>query len=147
MFLLNITEFVCGSWSGKWKWITFRYNSQWYCLLEMELRNRNEELYKLRELLKKVSLDEHSFDDDAKMLFFTGLPNVNVFKLILNYLEPALDNIIVRSINNFQKLLICLMKLRRNFSFKYLQYRFGIRSERISDIFSKVIILLEYRYF
>ncbi len=114
--------------------------------LQSELQQRNEEVYQLREKLKKVSLDQFSFEDDSKMLFYTGLPNVRVFNLILSYIEPALHNIRVQDVSNFQKLLMCLMKLRLNMSFKGLGYRFGIQQNRVAIIIKKVIIVLEYTF-
>jgi hypothetical protein len=49
-----------------------------------------------------------------------------------------------RRLNEFQKFLLCLMKLRLNVPFTDLGYRFNVTCSTASIIFRKVIILLEH---
>jgi len=96
------------------------------------LKKENEELKivngKLRRTVDVLSLSENFFENDKlnkKMKYFTGLSNMSVFNLILEYTNDALNAIRVPRLNNFQKLLLMLMKLRNNYTFTDLGYRFG----------------------
>lgn len=119
--------------------------------LETDLQHRIAEIRELRESLKRVSLDEISFEgNDKKLLYYTGIPTVAIFRLILRYLDAALtSNVRCKKVTNFQKLVLCLMKLRHNTSFRGLGYRFGISNCQAGRIFKKVVLLIEhtFRYF
>lgn len=115
--------------------------------LEEELSKRNEEIYELRKRLADVLWTEESFkNDDKKMSYYSGLPSFKLFKLILDELEPALSKIRIKEIDNFQKLLLTLMKLRFNISFKDLAYRFQISGTSASSCFRTVIVLIVYTF-
>ncbi|XP_065209267.1 uncharacterized protein LOC135837802 [Planococcus citri] len=80
--------------------------------------------------------------DEVKLKFYTGLPSFQVFQLIQNAIDDSLSSLKFTAIDNFQMLLLTLMKLRMNSSFRDLGYRFGIRADSASLIFKKVIIFL-----
>ncbi|XP_008184858.1 uncharacterized protein LOC103309919 [Acyrthosiphon pisum] len=70
---------------------------------------------------------------------------MDVFKLILESIKPGLT-VSNQRLTEFQKLLLCLMKLRLNLPFKDLGFRFNITCATASMIFRKVIILLEHMF-
>jgi len=52
--------------------------------LETAIRKQHQELRTLRKKVLLLGLDEVAFEnDDEKMLFYTGLPNLAVFNLVL----------------------------------------------------------------
>lgn len=79
------------------------------------------------------------------LTYYTGLESIEVFNLILDYIKCGLTSKNQR-LTEFQKLILCLMKLRLNFSFTDLGYRFNITCSTVSIIFRKVIFLLEHMF-
>lgn len=91
-----------------------------------QLMNKNLLFARLEKKIKYLSWTEETFiNDDKKLLHFTGLQNMSVFKIILEYIGSSLSAIKVQKLTNFQKLLLTLMKLRSNPTFTELGYRFG----------------------
>lgn len=118
--------------------------------LEEEVLKKNEEIENLRSTLCKCTWTEDSFKDNNKKLkYYTGLPSMEVFSLVLGQISDALSKLFTLKLSNFQKLLLTLMKLRHNTSFTGLGYRFNITGNTARRIFERVIIYLEYsfRYF
>ena len=106
-----------------------------------------EDLQKLEEAVKTKNMVEDSFNPSIKksikkLTYYTGLPNVQVFLLILNTIDEYLTSIKIKKLSNFQKLLIVLMKLRLNVDFTDLSYRFDVRISSVSELFKKVVICL-----
>jgi len=79
------------------------------------------------------------------LAFYTGLESMDLFLLILEKIKPALTSSNQR-LTEFQKLLLCLMKLRLNMPFVDLGCRFNITFGSASIIFRKVIFLLEHAF-
>lgn len=105
-----------------------------------ELREENA---KLKEELEKLSWSESTFKDDPKQFtYYTGLPTLAMFVVILQLINSSLDNVHVPKCSNFQKLILTCMKLRHNTSFKGLGYRFRIDARDASYIFKNVIVIL-----
>jgi len=95
--------------------------------MESELQRGGEGIEMLRTEVKRLSFQEESFQgDDKKVAFFTGLPSLTVLNLILCQITNALDKVKVKNHTNFQKLVLCLMKMRNNVTFRGLSYRFNI---------------------
>lgn len=113
--------------------------------LEAELVKRNEEICELRAQLADALWMEESFkNDDKKMSYYSGLPSYRLFKLILDQMESALSTVKCNKIDNFQKLLLTLMKLRFNLPFMDLAYRFRISGASARSCFREVIVLISY---
>ena len=110
--------------------------------LEDELLRRNEELYRLREDVEELQFDEGAFADDQKVSFYTGLPNLGTLKVLQEHIDPDLSNVREQKMSNFQKLLLCLMKLRCDYPFQDLAYRFRIKPSNASLIFKEVALIL-----
>lgn len=70
--------------------------------------------------------------------YYTGLESIAVFNLFLDYIKPGLTAKNQR-LSEFQKLLLCLMKLRLNLPLTYIGFRFNISCSTASLIFRKVI--------
>lgn len=115
--------------------------------MNFELLRQREEIEELQMKIKCLTLKEESFqNDDSKMKFFTGLPSVAVFMLILSTMDNALNTITVKGLNNFQKLVLTLYKLRTNATFRSLSYRFDIRPQQASYCFKNVVLMFEYQF-
>ncbi|XP_022183201.1 uncharacterized protein LOC111042812 [Myzus persicae] len=91
------------------------------------------------------NFSENTFLNRPTMFtYYAGL-TMDVFKLVLESIKPGLTALNQR-LTEFQKLLLCLMKLRLNLPFKDLGFRFNITGATASMIFRKVIILLEHMF-
>lgn len=109
---------------------------------ELEIEND-----KLKNKIKFLLLDETAFQgNETKLTYYTGLPCLALFLLILGEIKTFLDSIKVPHLSNFQKLLVVLMKLRLNLDYTDLGYRFQTRTSTISSIFRRVIVCLEYSF-
>mgnify|MGYP003729702035 CR=1 FL=1 len=96
-------------------------------------------------------MEEESFQVPARkhtkrFTYYTGLPSVQLFLVILHHINEYLDTIWIQKLTNFQKLLIVLIKLRWNVDYCDLSYWFGVRISSISDLFKKVIVCLEHTF-
>ncbi|CAI6375392.1 unnamed protein product [Macrosiphum euphorbiae] len=114
--------------------------------LEQEVVTKDFVINKLTSEVNYLNLSEETFNGRPKMLaFYTGLESMDLFLLILEEIKPALTSSNQR-LTEFQKLLLCLMKLRLNMPFVDLGYRFNITCGTASIIFRKVIFLLEHAF-
>lgn len=115
--------------------------------MELELERQNKIIRHLESRIASLSLKEEAFtNDDKKVRDFTGLQSYELLLLILMHLNDALNSVKVRRLNNFQKLMMVLMKLKLNFSFQTLGYRFEVTLNEASLCFKKVVILLEHAF-
>lgn len=76
-------------------------------------------------------------DNNSKILYYTGLPNWEIFKVVYDFVCPDLFQ--RSSLTTFQQLLLTLMRLRHNFSLQDLGYRFMVHSSTVSRVFHRVI--------
>ncbi|XP_050058767.1 uncharacterized protein LOC126550741 [Aphis gossypii] len=106
-----------------------------------ELLQLKTKFTKLQNDLNFYNLSEKSFDGREKIFtYYTGLESIAVFNLILNYIKPGLTSKNPR-ISEFQKLLLCLMRLRLNLPLTDIGFRFNISCSTASLIFRKVIFI------
>lgn len=109
-----------------------------------ELQKRNQEIFHLRNQLHLRSLDEDAFkNNDAKVLYYTGVSKFKLFQLILQIIKPYLNDF--QSLSQFQQLLLTLMKLRMNCDFTDLGYRFGISRQTAARCYHKCLSVMYYR--
>lgn len=110
-----------------------------------ELELLKDKCNRLERDVNFFNLSENSFLDKPTMFtYYAGL-TMDIFKLILESIKPGLTASNQR-LTEFQKLLLCLMKLRLNLLFKDLGFRFNITCATASMILRKVIILLEHMF-
>ncbi|XP_033096591.1 uncharacterized protein LOC117100866 [Anneissia japonica] len=114
--------------------------------LEKCLENANDEIYRLRNQIVDLSFNMDSFrNDDAKVRYFTGLPNFQVLLTVYNFVAPSITTTQRNSLTKFQELLIVLIRLRLNSSFQDLGYRFSVSVSTISRIFYRWLPVLDER--
>lgn len=112
-----------------------------------KLEQSKTKFSKLQNKVHYFNLSEKSFDGHEDMLiYYTGLESFGFLNLILDHIKPDLTSKNQRLIK-FQKLLLCLMKLRLNLPFKDIGFRFNITCSTASLIFRKAIyIRLEHLF-
>ena len=101
----------------------------------------------LAQLRATVSSKQNSFtkeefqSNDKKVSYFTGLPNWEIFAMLLDYVGPALfkGN---AALNPFQQLLLTLARLRLNLPVQFLAYLFGVHKSTVSRVFSHTLDVL-----
>ena len=99
------------------------------------------ELNLLKNKVNASTLTFESFqEDDARILYYTGLPNWEVFSVVFEFVR--LDLPFKSSLSQFQQLLMTLMRLKHNFPLQDLGYRFSVHMSTISRVFNHVIDVL-----
>ncbi|XP_065645260.1 uncharacterized protein LOC136075753 [Hydra vulgaris] len=84
------------------------------------------------------------FVSDEKVLFYTGLPNMDVFFTLFKFIKSFLS--CKRSkLSDFQHISLTLMRLRLNLTLNDLAYRYNISSTTASSVFLKTIDVLYLR--
>ena len=101
-------------------------------LLRQQLRDREISLDSLRDDVRKVRL-------------YTGLPSFATLMTLFLFLEPYIPESTRISLPKGSKLLLVLMKLRRNFPIQDLAYRFGISKATASRTFLAVLHVMFVR--
>lgn len=97
----------------------------------LELKNEIERLLKTNQLLENQLL-AYKFEyeslehDDTKTLFYTGLPHFEMLDALYEIVKNDLPDHVLNKLTKFQILMLTLMKLRLNFPFKELGYKFSI---------------------
>ncbi|XP_015371818.1 PREDICTED: uncharacterized protein LOC107167328 [Diuraphis noxia] len=109
---------------------------------------------KINEPNTKISINNDLVIEDIEnedMPIDTGISSstemtmMDIQTLQNDSIKPGLTSSNQR-LSEFQKLLLCLMKLRLNLPFVDLGYRFNITCSAVSNIFRKVIYLLEHMF-
>nr|XP_047135770.1 uncharacterized protein LOC124812780 [Hydra vulgaris] len=84
------------------------------------------------------------FVSDEKVLFYTGLPNMDVFFTLFKFIRSFL--LCKRSkLSDFQHLSLTLMRLRLNLTLNDLAYRYNVSCTTASSVFLKTIDVLYVR--
>ena len=111
---------------------------------EMDVEEPSAKLPRIESSLKKaestlsmVLLTEEGFcGNDKKTAFYTGLPSWLMFSVVLSFMESHLYS---RCLNPFQQLLMTFIRLRHNFPFDDIAYRFGVHTSTCSRLFATTI--------
>ena len=74
------------------------------------------------------------FDSDSKVLFYTGLPSLEILMVVFEHVSPHVTRKTL-SLDRFQEFVIVLMKLRLNMPLQDLAYRFQVSHSTVSRIF------------
>ncbi len=108
--------------------------------LDKELRERNAEIYKLRDENEKLKAKAFGFNtvrkSDALMNFFTGITSVQVFLWIVGLLKDKIKKCSTK-LSIEDHVIIVLMKLRLGLLNKDIALRYGIQSTMVSKIYRK----------
>ena len=86
------------------------------------------------------------FDSDSKVLFYTGLPSLEILMVVFEHVSPHVTRKTL-SLNRFQEFVIVLMKLRLNMPLQDLAYRFQVSHSTVSRIFSSWLVVMDTRLF
>ncbi|XP_065671652.1 uncharacterized protein LOC136089529 [Hydra vulgaris] len=112
-----------------------------------KLKNVNTALVKKNKKLKN-QIDEATFKlikDKKKVQFYTGLPDIHVFKHVFNLIENYVPANNASTMTKLQEFCIVLMKLRLNLLEQDIAYRFGISKPTVSRIFEKWLLVMARR--
>ncbi|XP_054720568.1 uncharacterized protein LOC129230193 [Uloborus diversus] len=116
-------------------------------LQQQVFRDMQLELSKVKDNLKKITLNEDSFkDNDDKVKYFTGLPTYALLLIIFDVVQHHLKETPQSALSKFQKLLLTLMHLRLNFDFTDLAYRFGVSKSTSSRAFEDCLYVMHKRF-
>ena len=86
------------------------------------------------------------FDSDSKVLFYTGLPSLEILMVVFEHVSPHVTRKTL-SLDRFQEFVIVLMKLRLNMPLQDLAYRFQVSHSTVSRIFSSWLVVMDTRLF
>ena len=73
------------------------------------------------------------FDTDDKVCFYTGLPSMEVLKVVFEHVSSHVTRQ-TQSLNRFQEFIILLMKLRLNAPLQDLAYRFVDKRQPVQSL-------------
>ena len=91
-------------------------------------------------------LSEESFrDNNAKVKYYTGLPNFATLMALFNFLSPSVEIGNRSVLSAFQQMIVVLMKLRLNLGDQDIAYRFGVNQSTILRCFNKWIDVMYIR--
>ena len=91
-------------------------------------------------------LSKESFrDNNAKVKYYTGLPNFATLMALFNFLSPSVEIGNRSVLSAFQQMIVVLMKLRLNLGDQDIAYRFGVNQSTISRCFNKWIDVMYIR--
>ena len=86
------------------------------------------------------------FDSDRKVLFYTGLPSLEILIVVFEHVSPHVTRKTL-SLDRLQEFVIMLMKLRLNMPLQDLAYRFQVSHYTVSQIFSSRLGVMDTRLF
>ncbi|CAN8013760.1 unnamed protein product [Ixodes persulcatus] len=105
---------------------------------DMDNRRLASELRTLAKQKQQLEVTEASLrEDDAKVLFYTGLGSFSVLFAVFQFVESVVKHTAQNGLEKFQEFLVFLMKLKWNFPVQDLAYRFGVSDSTVSRIFEK----------
>ncbi|XP_065658695.1 uncharacterized protein LOC136083219 [Hydra vulgaris] len=113
--------------------------------MDKEITSLKSEICNLMSELSFLNVGTKEwFVSDEKVLFYTGLPNMDVFFTLFKFIKSFL--LCKRSkLSDFQHLSLTLMRLRLNLTLNDLAYRYNISSTTASSVFLKTIDVLYLR--
>ena len=106
--------------------------------MEEELVRADGELYLLCEETKRLRIGTKEwFDKDEKVLFFTGIPDIEVLNAVFMLASGGLQESNKSALFLFQEFRLTLMRLRLNLTIVDLSYQVNISSSTTSALFLK----------
>ena len=115
--------------------------------LKYELKSCHATIDELSTKLKEhlPSFCEESVTDDEFVLYYTGLPNVQVLKAIFKYVLKTMPFEGINKLTPFQEFMCTLQKLRSNTPLQGLAYQFGVSKATVSRIISRWLVQMDLR--
>lgn len=112
--------------------------------LKLKISDLEQKIQDQEKKILELSYDYESFkNNDKKTRFYTGLPCFNTAKALYELLEKDLPVIHHNTkLSKFQMFLLTLMKLRNNFSFRELGFKFNISESTASHYFHKCLFVM-----
>lgn len=112
--------------------------------IENNLRKSQAEVNRYQNRLTTIELNEETLKKyKNKVKMYTGFPNYEALTLVFDHLKPHLPTDAVKFLSPFQMFLIVLMRLKLNFPFWDLTYRFGVSPNHIQSFYPQFISVLE----
>ena len=104
-------------------------------------------MYNLRERLCKVSpaSKESLEQDEEKLKFYTGVPNMVVLMSVFNLIQSSITTTSRSHLSKFEQFVMVLMRLRHNFALQDLAVRFNISISTASRIFINWVTIMYVR--
>ncbi|KAF7650637.1 hypothetical protein LDENG_00122910, partial [Lucifuga dentata] len=113
------------------------------CVLRRAKVNRLlEENRELRRELDEHRMSDGFFgDDDDKVKYYTGLPNLGTFMVLFHFLVPLMSDQ-KKMITPFQMLLLTFMRLRLDLPAQHLAHLFRVSPKTVYRTFSEMVSFL-----
>ena len=128
--------------------------SEGKCKCSNQIKVLNEELEKCRTTIDNLSaklklqlppFSEESLKNDTSVVFYTGLPNIKVLRVIFDHVIKTMPMEGTCKLAPFQQFMCTLLKLRLNCPIQDLAYRFDISIATVSRIILKWLIQMDIR--
>ncbi|KAL7641799.1 UNVERIFIED_CONTAM: hypothetical protein RMT77_007673 [Armadillidium vulgare] len=112
--------------------------------IDNNLRKTQSEVNKLLNKLSNIELNEETLKKyKNKVRMYTGFPNYEALMLVFDHLKSHFPVDTVKVLTPFQMFIIVLMRLKLNFPFWDLTYRFGCSPNHIQSFYPQYIGVLE----
>ena len=104
---------------------------------EQDLLSKNEECPQLQDPNKRLKVGTYDWfnNNNEKVLFYTGLPRLEILCSVHDLLKTAIPENVNWKPSSFQHLVLTLMRLRLNLTMQDLTYRFDVSKSTVSFIF------------
>ncbi|XP_047444432.1 uncharacterized protein LOC125010113 [Mugil cephalus] len=111
-------------------------------LMCTEVNRLLEENRELRRELDELRISDDFFgEDDEKVKYYTGLPNLVTFMTLFNFLLPLMSTQ-NKVLTPFQIFLITFMRLRLNLPAEHLAHLFRVSPNTVNSTFSETVSFL-----
>ena len=115
--------------------------------LRTELNNAYETIHTLRTKVSKITpFTELTLQDQQKKFIkhYTGLPSFEVLKAVYDFVSSS-SKFGNTKLEPFREFVLTLVKLRHNFTYQDLAYRFDVHYSTVSRIFLKWLTIMDIR--
>ena len=117
-----------------------------YERIQVMCTDLQEEVHALKELKRATNFGtEQYFNSNEKVQYYTGLPSIEVLRVVHEFCLEIVDVYENSVLSTFQELILTLCRLRLNLHVKDVAYRFGVSIPTVSKIFHKWLDVLFYR--
>ena len=113
-----------------------------YEALSKDCAKLREEILILQESKGLAFGTEQFFDSSEKVKYYTGLPNIEVLRVLHDFCLQIVSRNNNNALTTFQELTLTLGRLRLNLNVKDIAYRFGMSVPSVSKIFHKWLDIL-----
>ena len=112
-----------------------------------QLRNENSDLRNARRFrityVSFLNFSKKVEEINGRVLFFTGLPNLELLKTIFDFLEPHLP--VKKCFDKFESVVLVLLRLRLDLSVTFMSQLFMVSRTTIRQTFSDVLFVMYRR--